>query len=318
MLAARYHRHGPPEVLQLDEVPVPVPGRGQVLVRVQAASVNGGDLFARSGGLRLVTGRRLPVGVGIDLAGVVEGLGPGVTDLAPGQRVWGVMSRSTAVAPVGAAAEFAVVESARLGLLPEELDAAGAVALLAGGTTAVTALFVHGRLRAGQRVLVRGAAGGVGYVAVQLAHAAGAHVTALARASVADAVRELGADEVVDYRAVRPADLGRFDLVLDTAGGSGLSEFRRLVVRTGRMVTIAPTSWAAVGALLASTVHGSRRMRFFSGDPRRADLDVLAAYVRRGDVRPVVAAARPLVEIAGAHRALEAGGGVGKQVVQVG
>lgn len=318
VLAARYHRPGPPEVLQLEEIPVPLPRSGQVLVRVRATSVNGGELQFRAGRGRLATAGRSTVGVGVDFAGVVETVGDGVTDLVVGQRVWGLLPALTVLAPMGAAAEFLVIDAARLGTVPTGLDAARAVAVLVGGSTSVTALFVHGRLRAGQRVLVRGAAGGVGYVAVQLAHAAGAHVTALARASVSDAVRDLGADEVLDYRAVQPQDLGRFDLVLDTAGGSQLSAFQRLLVPGGRMLTIAPNTGAAFAAILASGVHGSRRIRFFSNNPKREDLAILSAYIERGDIRPVVATTWPLQQIAEAHRVMEAGGGLGKHVVLVG
>ncbi|GGX96576.1 dehydrogenase [Streptomyces minutiscleroticus] len=317
MLAARYHRYGPPEVLQIDDVPVPEPRAGQVLVRVHATSVNGGDLHARSGRLRFLARGRFPLGTGLDVAGEVVRTGRGVTDPAPGDRVWGVLPRSTVSGPLGAAAEFVVADAARLSRAPGNLDPVEAAALPAVGTTAVTALLTHGRLRAGQRLLVRGAAGGVGSAAVVLGHALGAHVTALARGSVLDAVRGLGADEAFDHRTVAPGDLGRFDLVLDTAGGRGLSVWHGLLGPRGRMVAIAPTSPASIAAILLSTVHGPRRMRFFSGDPRRADLDALTAHAVRGDLRPVVAAVHPLDRIADAHRALEAGGGVGKHVVRV-
>ncbi|WP_282944102.1 NAD(P)-dependent alcohol dehydrogenase [Cellulomonas endometrii] len=317
MLAARYHRPGPPDVLRLEEVPDPVPRPGQVLVRVRATSVNGGEVHLRSGRMRFATVGRRTLGVGMDLAGVVEAVGDGVTDLRSGQRVWGVLPALAALAPLGAAAELVVVDADRLGIVPDLLDDAGAVALLGGGTTSMTALFTHGRLQEGHRVLVRGAAGGVGYVAVQLAHAAGAHVTAVARGSAAGHVRDLGADVVLDYRAPLPVHLERFDLVLDTVGGSGLGRFRRLVAPGGRMVTIAATTLPAAAAVVASAVHGSRRVRFFSGNPTRTDLAALSEHVQQGHLRPVVATSWPLAQIADAHRAMEAGGAVGKHVVMV-
>lgn len=317
MLAARYHRPGTPDVLRLEEVPVPVPRRGQVLVRVRATSVNAGEIHLRSGRMRCATTGRRAIGVGMDLAGVVEAVGDGVTGIDTGQRVWGVLPARAALAPLGSAAELVVVDADRLGTVPDVLDDPGAVALLGGGTTSLTALFTHGRLQSGHRVLIRGAAGGVGYVAVQLAHAAGAHVTAVARGSAAAAVGDLGADVVLDYRAPLPADLGRFDLVLDTVGGSGLGRFRRLVAPGGRMVTIAPTTLAAAAAVAVSAVHGSRRVRFFSGNPTSADLAALSEHVHRGALRPVIATTWPLAQIADAHRAMETGGVVGKHVVLV-
>ncbi|GAA3872751.1 NAD(P)-dependent alcohol dehydrogenase [Streptomyces sedi] len=315
MLAARYHRHGPPEVLRVEEVPEPEPAAGQVRVRVHATSVNGGDLHARAGRLRWMSRRRPPFGTGLDISGEVDALGPGVTDLAVGQRVWGALPRSAVFAPVGAAAEATVVEAARLGPLPEGIDPARAAALPGVGTTAVNALLTRGRLRAGQRLLVRGGAGGVGSAAVVLGHALGAHVTALAGESTLEAVRALGADEALDYREARPAELERFDVILDTSGAPGLPGWHRRLRPRGRMVTIAPTHPRTAVAILLSTVHGPRRMRFFSGDIRRADLDALAAHVTRGELRPVVASTHALAEIADAHRALERGGGVGKRVV---
>ena len=312
MLAARYHRPGPPEVLRLVQVPVPRLRPGQALVRVEATSVNGTELQLRAGRLRIATALQPAIGVGVDVVGIVDAVGGGVTGLVVGQRVWGMLPASAVLLATGTAADFVVLGEDRLGISPAGLSAPDAVAVLVGGSAAVTALFVHGRLRAGQRVLVRGAAGGVGYAAVQLAHATGAHVTALARASVRDAVRDLGADEVLDYREARPSDLGRFDVVLDTAGGPHLGEFRSLVAPGGRMMTVYPNTVSAFVAVL------SRRVLFFSNDPKRENLDVLSAYVGRGDLRPVIASTHPLSQIAEAHRAMEAGGRVGKHVVVVG
>lgn len=158
----------------------------------------------------------------------------------------------------------------------------------------------------------------MGNAAVQLGHALGARVTALAGASTLDAVRGLGAEEVFDYRTTAIDDLHRFDAVLDTVGAGGLHRLQGRVKAGGRLVTISPTTRADLGYVLISTlVWGTRRARFFSGNVKRADLDVLSAYVRRGDVRPVIASSRPLHEIADAHQAMEDGGVVGRHHVVV-
>lgn len=206
----------------------------------------------------------------------------------------------------------------RVGRLPGGLDLVDAAALPVA-TTAITALRDKAGLRPGERLLVRGAAGGVGNAAVQLGRAYGAEVTALARAASLDFVRGLGAHEAVDHRTVRPADLGRFDVVLDTAGAD-LRAFRRLLNPGGRMVAIAfdlKRPVASLGYLAASTVHGRGRVRFFSGDPTRADFDDLARHVAEGRLSPAVDKVFPLKETAAAHRALEAGGVQGKYLVRV-
>ncbi|MFB4274189.1 NAD(P)-dependent alcohol dehydrogenase [Nonomuraea sp. MTCD27] len=318
MRAALYNRYGPPEVLYEGIVPKPVPGPGEVLVRVHATSVNGGELHGRAGRVRLVTGlveRGFPKRTGVDFAGEVVALGPGASGPAVGDRVWGLLGRS-----FGSAAEFVAVRPRRLSRVPAGLDLAEAAALPAVGTTAITALRDKAALAAGERLLVRGAAGGVGSVAVQLGKAMGAYVTALAGARNLELVRGLGADEVLDYATTGPAGLGAFDVVLDTVG-TAHPAYRRLLTPGGRMVAIAfdlKRAAASLSYVAASAVFGRRRVRFFSGNPTHRLLADLARYVETGAIRPVVDTVFPLAGIAEAHRALESGGVRGKIVVRVG
>ncbi|WP_443078159.1 NAD(P)-dependent alcohol dehydrogenase [Streptomyces sp. SP17KL33] len=315
MRAALYDRFGGPEVLYVGEVPKPVPGPGEVLVRVGATSVNGGELHARAGRVKLLTGRKFPLRTGLDFAGEIAGFGSPAAGLALGDRVWGVLARSSGF---GSAAQYVVVRPERISRRPEGLDPVDAVALPVG-TTAITALRDKARLRPGERLLVRGAAGGVGNVAVQWGKVMGAHVTGLARADNLALVRELGADEALDHRSTTPADLGRYDVVLDTVG-KDVPAYRGLLAPGGRMVTIALDTdriAASLGCLLAGAVHGRSRPRFFSGNPKTELFTELTSYVEQGMLRPVVDTVFPLADIAAAHRALEAGGVRGKHVVRI-
>ncbi|MEU7990146.1 NAD(P)-dependent alcohol dehydrogenase [Streptosporangium canum] len=318
MRAALFDRYGPPEVLYVGTVRKPVPGPGEVLVRVHAASVNGGELHGRAGKLRPVTGllqRGFPKRMGLDFTGEVVALGPDPAEPGPrvGDRVWGGLDRT-----FGSVAEYLAVRPRHLSLVPAGLDLVEASALPVG-TTAITALRDKAKLQPGERLLVRGGSGGVGVVAVQLGRALGAHVTALAGARNLDLVRDLGAHEAYDYATTRPADLPRFDVVMDTVGTEHPA-YRRLLPPSGRMVAIAFDINRVAASLLyvaASTVYGRRRVRFFSGRPTHRLLADLTRYVETGAIRPVVDTVFPLEEIAKAHRALEAGGVGGKIIVRI-
>lgn len=317
MRAAQYHRYGDPSVIGVHEVPVPVPARGEVLVRVGATTVNGGELAGRAGSLRLLSGRRFPKGLGLDFAGEVEALGAGVADVAVGDRVWGLLDplRTTlAQRPTGAAAEHLVVPAGRTAPVPDGLSLVDAAALLTG-TTALTALRDQAHLQAGERLLVRGGTGGVGYVALQLGRALGAHVTTLVSARNADVARRLGADVALDRATTAARDLGEFDVIVDVVG-SRLHSYYRHISASGRMVAVAlDPPLRGLALALASTVHGSRRIRVFSGNPTRTLLRDYARFVADGHLEALVARTHALEETGDAHRAVEAGGVPGKHVI---
>ncbi|MFF1926295.1 NAD(P)-dependent alcohol dehydrogenase [Streptomyces sp. NPDC058221] len=314
MRAALYDRYGPPEVLYVGKVPTPDVKPGEVLVRVRAVGVNGGELSGRAGKIKLVTGRRFPQRTGIDFAGEIAVVGASVTGVRVGEQVWGILPRR-----MGSAAEYVAVAAQKVSPAPENLTPEQAVSLVTGGTTSLTALTDKSALRPGERLLVRGGSGGVGSVGVQVGKMLGAHVTALAGAKNLDFVRGLGADEVFDYRAAGPAELGTFDVVLDTVGTQHRA-FRRLLAPGGRMVAVSfdiDNGLRSLSYILASALQGSRRVRFFSGNPNTELLARLARYVEDGSIREVVDTVRPLTEIGEAHRALEAGGVRGKHVLRV-
>ncbi|MFG2531519.1 NAD(P)-dependent alcohol dehydrogenase [Streptomyces sp. NPDC048516] len=314
MKAAQITGYGAPDVLKVNDVDRPAPGAGEVLVSVEASSVNGLDTIVRAGGLRIVSGRRFPIGVGLDFAGVVAATGADVPQYKAGDRVWGTVPPLKRNA-LGGAAEYVVVAAGRIGPAPADLSPVEAASLVVAGTTALAALRDTLHLTSGERLLVRGAAGGVGTAAVQLAQAMGGHVTALSRGRHAGALRELGADEVFDYGTTTPDRIGPFDVILDTVG-SELNSYRSRLTRHGRMATIA-LSASSMAAIAASSVHGARRIRTLSSNPETAVLRDLAGYVTSGALRPVVDSVYPLADIASAHQAFERGGVVGKQVVAV-
>jgi NADPH:quinone reductase-like Zn-dependent oxidoreductase len=313
MRAVRYEAYGPAEVLRAVDVEVPQVGRGDVEVVVGAASVSSGELPVRAGNLKRLIRQRMPAGTGVDFAGTITSIGPGVTRISVGDTVWGLVPHLT----FGAVAERVVVPERCVATAPRNISEIEAAALASSGTTALHALTATANLRPGQRLLVRGATGGVGVVAVQLGVALGAHVTALAGADNLDWIRGLGADEAFDYRVTEPEDLTPFDVIVDLAG-TELRAFRRRLVPGGVMVALALDSRRPIRSALAVAVDGlDRRTRLtaFSNNPTPDDLERLRGFVESGAIRPAVQEVRSMDEIVAAHRRLEQGGMRGKIVI---
>ncbi|WP_329133680.1 NADP-dependent oxidoreductase [Streptomyces sp. NBC_01476] len=314
MKAAQITSYGAADVLRVNDVDRPAPAAGDVLVAVEASSVNGHDVVVRSGELKIVSGRRFPIGAGLDFAGTVVETGAGVEGYQTGDRVWGMVHpRRRHV--TAAAAEFVVVTPDRIALAPADIPPADAASLVVAGATALIAVRDTVHAAAGERVLVRGAAGGVGTAAVQLAHAAGCHVTALARDRHAEQLTGLGADEVLDYGTTTSDRIGPFDVIVDTVG-TELNCYRGRLAKGGRMVTVG-LSAGALAAIAASSVHGPRRIRTFSANPDTALLRDLTDHVISGALRPVVHTVHPLADITAAHQAFERGGVLGKHVIAI-
>jgi NADPH:quinone reductase-like Zn-dependent oxidoreductase len=312
MRVAEYDRYGGPEVLVVRERPRPTPGRGQVLVRVRAAALNPKDVLVRAGKFRWLTGRRFPRRTGYDWAGEIAALGPGVDDLAVGARALGMIDAQAG----GACGEYVVAERGELTRCPPGLAFAEAAALPLAGLTALQALRDLAALAAGQRLLVNGASGGVGTLAVQLGKALGAHVTAVTSARNHELARGLGADDVLDYAV---ADLARparpYDVVFDVFGNRSFAALRAALAPRGTYVTTVPSARAVIDHL--RTRLGGRRARLVVVRSRAADLDELLALHARGALTPVVDRRFPLAELADAHRYLATRRARGKVVITI-
>ncbi|MEO3818625.1 NADP-dependent oxidoreductase [Plantactinospora sp. B24E8] len=292
-------------MIRLDDVPVPTPGPGEVLIQVAATSFNPSEVGLRRGLLRAVFALDLPYTLGVDVAGTVVAAGPEVATHKVGDRVVGRVDSG------GTAAEYVVADADAVVPAPRTVPLAHAAALPIAGLTAWQAVYEHADLHPGQRVLVNGAGGGVGGFTVQLAGRAGARVIATASPRSADTVRQLGADQVVDYTgtALDRALTGPVDVLLNLVpiDRTRAAELLRLVRPGGRLVSVTvPVEAPAEG--LVTTTHLVTR-----NEP--AQLTELVKLVDSGELRLDIAASRPLADLAGVHRDAEAGRMRGKTIL---
>ncbi|HXC77394.1 MAG TPA: NAD(P)-dependent alcohol dehydrogenase [Candidatus Acidoferrum sp.] len=324
MKAILQRGYGGPEVLQLADIERPAVADGDVLVRVRAASANPLDWHFMRGEpliMRMSSGLRKPKqeSVGVDFAGTVEAVGSSVTRFKPGDEVFG--------GKTGAFAEYvSVLETKAIALKPDNVTFEEAAAVPVAATTALQALRDRGQVRQGQSVLINGASGGVGTFAVQIAKSLGAKVTAVCSTRNVDLVREIGADEVIDYanQDFTRSDQ-RYDLILDIAGGHTWSEYKRVLHPKSCFVVVGgPSSNRWLGPLSHSASLGLASMRaaqkvvpFFLAQLTPDDLAVLQGLMASGQVKPVIDRTYSLIETPEAIRYLEAGHARGKVVITV-
>ncbi len=319
MKAIVQDRYGQTEMLAFEDIERPAVGKNDVLVRVRAAAVDAGTVHLMTGRPLLMRviglGLRGPKGRvhGMDLAGVVEAVGADVTRFAPGDEVFGVAN--------GSLAEYAVTPADRLVPKPANVRFEQAAAVTVSGLTALHALRA-GDVRAGQSVLVIGAAGGVGTFTVQLAKVAGAEVTGVCSTTKLDVVRALGAT-AVDYTREHFAGGRHYDLIVDIAGNRPLSVLRRALTPKGALVLVGGEGGPVLDGLerllrafLLNLVVG-QRLRSIISVTRQSDLVELAGHLASGTVAPVIDRTFALVEAPGAIRHVAGGHARGKVVINV-
>jgi len=308
MKAIRIHAYGGPELMQLEDAPVPTCGAGDLLVRVVAAGINPIDWKIRSGAMAAQIPNSFPLTLGSDAAGIVTAVGGSVTGFELGDAVFFYAE----FARGGTYAEYVAVDASQVAKKPRTVSFATAAALPMAGQAAWTALIETGHVERGMRVLVHGGAGALGMTAVQLAKEHGAHITATANGDDVALVRSLGADEVIDYRTQRFEQVARdMDIVLDTLGGptqeSSWSTLRRGGLLVATTMPPPPERAAAAGV----------RAAFIFSSPRGAVLAQLAERVDDGRLRIVVGQEFALADAAQAHRMGEAGKAHGKMILHV-
>ena len=322
MKAIVYHEYGSADVLKLEEIEKPVPKDDEVLIKVRAASVNPLDWRLMQGQPKIVrvigTVLRMNEGrPGVDVAGEVEAIGANVKQFKPGDAVFGGCK--------GAFAEYTSTSESKVAAKPDSLTFEQAASINVAGLTAIQGLRDKGKIQPGQKVLINGAAGGVGTFAVQIAKHFHAEVTGVCSTRNLDLVRSIGADKVIDYTKEDFITLGqRYDLVLDCVGNKSLANWRQVLTDNGRLVMIGAPHDASMTEMLGTLVGSVALSAFTSKKPimfiaksSQADLTYLGKLITSGELTPVIEKVYSLSETADAVRHVEEGHARGKVVVQV-
>ncbi len=305
MKALRFHEYGGPEVLQIDDVPVPEPGPGEVLVRVSGSGINPVDWKIREGHMKGQIPLELPQIAQWEFSGTIEKLGDGVEGYSVGDEIYGIEHRGTC-------ADYIVADPKAFALKPPSMDLPDSGGIPLAAMTAWQALFDHGGLESGQTVLIHAATGGVGTFATQLAKWAGATVYATASANRHDTITELGVDHAIDYKAERFEDVAKdVDLVLDLLGGETAQ--RSLACLKPGGILVSTVGAADEGAAKA---QGKRAANFMM-EPNPEQLKKIADLIQDLKVRPVIDAVVPLIRAVEAQKEVQAGHIMGKMIVDV-
>ncbi|MCL4479117.1 MAG: zinc-dependent alcohol dehydrogenase family protein [Deltaproteobacteria bacterium] len=305
---------GGTEVFKEQDVPKPVPGENDVLVKVYATSVNPVDYKIRKAGAW--AGVKPPAVIGYDVSGVVELVGSGVNGLKPGDEVY---YTPEIVKGQGSYAEYHVANEAIVAIKPSNLSHIEAASIPLAGSTAFDALVTMANIKAGDSVLIHAGAGGVGSLAIQIAKSLGAYVFTTCGSYNKELVKQLGADRIIDYRAENFVDVilketadNGVDVVFDTVGGETLSESVKATRSSGRIVSIVSSD-----VNIDTAKKKNITVDYMFMQRGRSKLDALRALIERGKIRPVIDSVMPLKDVAIAHQRLEKGGVRGKIVLKV-
>lgn len=319
IFAARY---GDPDVLEIREVEKPTPKDNEVLIRILATATAQPDVAFRSGQpylSRLFVGLTAPTKIPGDvLAGVIEETGPNVSLFKVGDAVFG-----SSGAGMGTNAEYIVLpEDAALAIKPESVTFEEAAAISEGSLTAMPFLRDGGKLQAGQRILINGAAGGIGVYAIQLAKYLGAEVTAVCGPSNLDLVRSLGADHAIDYTQADFAKTGeRYDVIFDAVSKRSFAQCRDALLPGGRYLCTVP-SGGVMAAMLISAFSDKKAVLMTTGlrkpADKKKDLELFTGLIASGALRPVISRTYPLAQMAAAHRYVETGHKRGSVAITIG
>jgi NADPH:quinone reductase-like Zn-dependent oxidoreductase len=318
MRAVVQDRYGPPDVLRIADVEKPVPGDHEVLIRVRASTVSQTDTHIRRANLilwRLLLGWRRPRHrtLGVDLAGVVEAIGPGVTEFNVGDEVFGMVGWRA-----GAHAEYVCLpESGSIARKPARLTFEEAASICDGAMQGLATLRV-GHVGQGTRLVVYGASGSLGTAAVQIAKHLGAHVTGVSSTKNVELVRSLGADEVIDYTREDLTTRGPvYDVVIDAVGKYAFHWGKRALKPGGTYVEtdLGPYKLETLVMWPLSRWIGSRRLTFGSGRRSKADVQLMKELIEAGEYRPVIDRTYPMEQVVEAHRHVETWHKVGNVVL---
>ena len=321
MRAAIYNRYGPPDVVHIRDVEEPTPKEDEALIKVRAASINPLDWHFMRGTpylVRLMTGLRKPkiTRLGVDVAGQVQAVGRNVTEFGPGDEVFGTCR--------GALAEYACTSESTLVMKPENVTFEQAAAVPVAAFTALQGLRDKGQVQAGQKVLINGAAGGVGTFAVQIAKWFGADVTGVCSSRNLEMVRNIGADRAMDYTREDFTTSGqRYDLIFDLVGNHSLSAFRRVLKPRGIYIGAGGggpevhSLDVLAGAIetLVLSLFVSEKLVTFLARANKKDLTTICEFIKNGTVTPVIDKRFPLSGVPEAIRYLEQGHARGKVVI---
>lgn len=304
MKAAQISEYGDPSVVKINDIPTPTVTAGQVLVEVHASSLNPADTGLRNGAMKNVLPLHFPATLGGDIAGVVTGVGEGVTTVAPGDKVFG--QAYVILGASGAFAEFAVTDADRLAPMPKNIDFTTAAAFVLTGVSAIQALEQHAQLRAGQKILIHGGAGGIGQLAIQLAKKLGAYVATTVSGKDVAFAKSLGADEVFDYQTQDFSEfLSGYDAVVDLAGGAGdeLMERSIKILKPGATI-VSLVAYQGSMALLQAQSRGFI-VHTQQTNITTESLNRLRDLIEAGTLTLKVAKVYPLDDIKEAFRTLE-------------